>query len=107
MLFRSVREIATLKVLGFYPGELAMYIFRENLVMTAMGAVVGLGLGRLLHLYVMAQIQIDLVSFANSVAPPSYLWAVLLTFAFAVVVDALMYRRLDRVQMAESLKSVE
>ena len=102
-----VREIATLKVLGFYPGELAMYIFRENLIMTGMGALVGLGLGKLLHLYVMAQIQIDLVSFANRIAPLSCLWAVLLTFAFAVVVDGFMYRRLEKINMAESLKSVE
>ena len=102
-----IREIATIKVLGFYPGETAAYVFRENVVLTGMGAAVGIVLGKLLHAYVMAQIRIDMMHFEVRVAPLSYGLAFALTFVFAAVVNLVMYRKLQRINMAESLKSIE
>ncbi len=102
-----LREIATLKVLGFRPLETAAYVFRENIVLTAFGIIVGLPLGILLHAYVMDQIRIDMISFATKIAFPSYCIAVGLTFVFALVVNFFMYFRLEKINMAESLKSVE
>lgn len=102
-----IREIATIKVLGFYRGETAAYVFRENVVLTAIGALVGLFLGKMLHLYVMTQINIDMVSFDIHVKLSSYLLSILLTFGFALIVNLFMSVKLERINMAESLKSVD
>ena len=102
-----IREIATIKVLGFYPGETASYVFRENVVLTGMGAIIGLILGRLLHAYVMVQIRIDMMHFDVRIAGLSYVLAVVLTFFFAAAINWIMYYRLKRINMAESLKSIE
>lgn len=102
-----IREIATIKVLGFYKNETASYIFRENLILTFIGALVGLGLGKLFHAFVMSQVQVDQVSFAVRILPISYLYSVLITFVFAMVVNLFMGKKLDRVSMTESLKSVD
>lgn len=102
-----VREIATIKVLGFYSNETAQYVFRENIILTAIGALVGLPLGRVLHAFIMYTIKIDMVSFLTYIAPISYLWAILLTFAFAIVVNFFMMFKLAKINMAESLKSIE
>ena len=102
-----IREIATIKVLGFTEGETASYVFRENFLLTGMGVVCGIFLGRLLHAYVMDQIRIDMVSFDVRVDPLSILISVALTFAFTVGVSLLMRIKLDRINMAESLKSIE
>jgi putative ABC transport system permease protein len=102
-----LREIATIKVLGFYPMESASYVFRENMLLTALGALVGLPLGILLHAYVMGKIRIDLMYFQPRILPVSYLWALLFTFLFAVIVDFFMYFKLERINMAEALKSNE
>lgn len=102
-----IREIATIKVLGFYAKETADYVFRENLVLTGMGAVVGLVLGKWLHWFVMYHINIDMISFKTIVMPISYLWSLLLTFGFALLVNGLMYFKLEKINMAESLKSIE
>lgn len=102
-----IREIATIKVLGFYPMETAAYVFRENVVLTAIGGLVGLVLGKLLHLFVMYKIDIDLVSFESKILPISYVYSMILTFVFMFIVDIVMYIKLDRINMAESLKSVE
>ena len=102
-----IREIATIKVLGFYPGETAAYVFRENVVLTAIGALVGQGLGVLLHRFVMAQIKVDMVSFDIKIMPISFGKSILLTFLFMAVVDIFMYLKLERIDMAESLKSIE
>lgn len=102
-----IREIATIKVLGFYPGETASYVFRENLILTAIGAAVGLILGKYLHAFVMARIDIDMISFHVQILPISYLISFVLTFVFAGIVNAVMFFKLEKINMAESLKSVE
>ena len=102
-----IREIATIKVLGFYPGESASYVFRENLVLTAMGALIGLPAGVWFLRYVMSMVKIDAMYFPARVLPPSYAWALVFTFLFAAIVNTVMYFKLERIHMAEALKSVE
>lgn len=102
-----IREIATIKVLGFRPKETASYVFRENVVLTALGTIVGLGAGICLHRFVMANIDVDMVAFQPRVLLFSFVKSVLLTFLFMVIVDIVMYLKLERINMAESLKSVE
>lgn len=101
------RELATLKVLGFYPGELAAYVYRENVILTLFGTVLGMGLGFVLHWFVMQTVETETVMFGAEMRFTSYLFAVLLTIVFAVLVNALMYFRLKKIDMIESLKSVE
>ncbi|MDO4292797.1 MAG: ABC transporter permease, partial [Eubacteriales bacterium] len=102
-----IREIATIKVLGFYPRETSAYVFRENVLLTAIGAAAGLLGGIWLLHFVMARIDIDMISFQVRILPISYIRSVLLTFAFMLVVDVMMYVKLGKINMAESLKSVE
>lgn len=102
-----IREIATIKVLGFYRNETSSYVFRENTVLTAMGCALGLVLGKLLHIYVMHEVDIDMISFDVHVRPVSYLLSVLLTFTFTWIVNRIMFGKLNRINMAESLKSVD
>lgn len=102
-----IREIATIKVLGFYRNETSSYVFRENTVLTAMGCALGLVLGKLLHIYVMHEVDIDMISFDVHVRPVSYLLSVLLTFAFTWIVNRIMSVKLNRINMAESLKSMD
>ena len=102
-----IREIATIKVLGFFRSETSAYVLRENLVLTAVGTLFGLGLGILLHKFIMAQIVVDLVSFTTRILPMSYVYSVALTFVFNFAVNIFMEIKLDRINMAESLKSVE
>ncbi|MBQ9609375.1 MAG: FtsX-like permease family protein [Lachnospiraceae bacterium] len=102
-----IREIATIKVLGFFKNETSSYVFRENIVLTAIGIVVGLGLGVLLHRFVMAQIVVDLVSFRVHIKPISFMYSIVLTFIFNFLVNAVMNVKLDKINMAESLKSIE
>lgn len=102
-----IREIATIKVLGFYKNETASYVFRENTVLTLIGALTGLVLGFFLHRFVMSKVVVDMVAFDVHVRPISYLYSVLLTFAFAWLVNLLMAGKLDKINMAESLKSVD
>lgn len=101
------RELATLKVLGFYPGELAAYVYRENVILTLFGTVLGVLLGFVLHWFVMQTVETEMVMFGAEMRFTSYLFAVLLTLVFAVLVNALMYFRLKKVDMIESLKNVE
>ena len=102
-----VKEIATIKVLGFYPGETAAYVFRENNTLTFLGMLVGLPLGKWLHAYVMSQIRIDTIAFDVRIAWQSVVFSMLLTAVFAAIVDVVMYFKLRRISMAESLKSIE
>ena len=102
-----VREIATIKVLGFHTRETGAYVFRENVILSLMGIIVGLPLGVLLHAFVMDQIKVDMVSFKYVIAPVSYLLTVLLVLLFTVITDLIMRRKIARIDMAESLKSIE
>lgn len=102
-----IREIATVKVLGFYENESASYVFRENQVLSLIGAMVGLVLGYFLHLYVMSQINVDLIAFDIHVMPVSYLYSVLLTLVFSWLIGRAMRGKIDRISMTESLKSVD
>ena len=102
-----IREIATIKVLGFYPSETSSYVFRENIVLTAISALVGLPLGTALHSFVMSRVKIDLLSFDVHIEPSSYIIGVLGTFAFAAIVNFVMYYKINKISMTESLKSIE
>ena len=102
-----IREIATIKVLGFNSKESAMYVFKENLFLSAMGAGVGLIGGIYLLKFVMSQIRIDLVWFTDRLNFWSFLWAVVLTMVCACIVDFFLYFKLEKINMAEALKSVE
>ena len=102
-----IREIATIKVLGFNAVESAAYVFKENLLLSAMGAFVGLFFGRWLLEFVMSQIKVDMVWMQARLLPMSYVWAIGLTLLSAVVVDFVLYFKLDKINMAEALKSVE
>ncbi|NLF26552.1 MAG: ABC transporter permease, partial [Clostridiales bacterium] len=101
------REIATIKVLGFFPKEVASYVFSENLLLCMMSALAGLPLGKLLHAFVMSQIRIDMMHFDVRVAAPSYLLSIALTFVFAGMVNFVLRSKLGRINMAESLKTAE
>ena len=102
-----IREIATIKVLGFNASETAAYVFKENLMLTVAGSLFGLLLGKLLLMFVMSQIKIDMVWFQALTEPISYVWSVGLTLLSAVVVDFIFYFKLETINMAEALKSVE
>ncbi len=102
-----IREIATIKVLGFYAPEVGAYVFRENLVLTLLGALAGIPLGIWLHSFVMGQLSFDMVSFHVVIKPLSYLLAVAMTFLFAFGVDLFMRPRLSKISMVESLKAIE
>jgi putative ABC transport system permease protein len=102
-----IREIATIKVLGFFDKEVAAYVYRENIVISIIGSLAGLILGRGLHLYIMKTIEMDNVMFGDAVRPVSYVYSFVLTMIFALFVNLVMYNRLRKVPMVESLKSVE
>lgn len=102
-----VREIATIEVLGFYENETAAYVFRENTILTFLGALVGLVLGVFLHRFVMSQIVVDMVSFDVHVKQISFLYSLVLTMVFTWFVDRLMRKKIDAISMTESLKSVD
>ncbi len=102
-----IREIATIKVLGFYKKETASYVFRENTLLTVLGTALGLLLGRFLHSFVMSQIQVDLIAFDVYIKPVSYVYSIVLTLVFTFLVNRVMGGKLERISMTESLKSVD
>ena len=102
-----IREIATIKVLGFYQSETAAYVFREITMLSVLGSLAGLVMGKLLHAYVMAQVQVDGMFFPHRVAPTSYLSALVMTWLFTLIITFVMRPKLRRIDMAESLKSIE
>lgn len=102
-----MRELATLKVLGFYDGELSAYIYRENVILTVFGVAMGMVMGKLLHQWLILTVEIDLLMFGRTVAFTSYLWAVLLTTVFSLLVNLGAHRKLKKLDMVESLKTVE
>ena len=102
-----IREIATIKVLGFYDNEVAAYVYRENMLLTLIGSIVGLALGVLLHRFIMSTIEFDNVMFGRNIDFLSYIYSILLTLGFGLLVNLVMYFRLKKILMVESLKSVE
>jgi len=101
------RELATLKVLGFYDKEVSSYVYRENILLTLIGALAGLLIGKILHRFIVETVEIDSVMFGRNIDPPSFLYAFLLTVAFSLFVNGVMYFKLKKINMVESLKSVE
>ncbi len=101
------RELATLKVLGFYDGEVGAYVYRENIVLTFVGAFLGIFIGKFLHSFVILTVEVDSCMFGRNIKPMSYLYGVLYTVAFSVIVNAVMYFKLKKIDMVESLKSIE
>ena len=102
-----LREIATLKVLGFYNKEVNTYVYKENVILTLIGALVGLGLGKILHLTIMVVVELDNIMFGRVILPQSYGISVIITVMFAVIVNQVMKSKLRAIPMVESLKSVE
>ncbi len=102
-----IREIASLKVLGFYDKEVSMYVFRETVILTLIGTVTGMVFGRFLVDFVVKTAEIDMVMFGRTVHPMSFVFSGLITICFAVIVMLFMHRRLMKVNMVEALKSVE
>ena len=101
------RELATIKVLGFYDKEVSAYVYRENILLTIIGVIVGIVLGAVLHRYVITTVEIDDVMFTRIIEPLSFLYSAALTCVFSVFVNCVMYFKLKKIDMVESLKSVE
>ena len=102
-----IRELSTIKVLGFYDGEVTMYIFRENLILTVMGILLGCFMGDWLHSYILNTAETDSLMFSPGIHPLSYVYSALLTLAFSLLVMWLMHRKLKRINMLDALKSVD
>ena len=102
-----IREIATIKVLGFYDNEVSKYIYRENMILTIIGTIVGLGLGKLLHQFIMVTVEIQSMMFGRVISTKSYIIASILTIIMSCFVNLAMYYKLKNVKMVESLKSVD
>lgn len=101
------RELATLKVLGFYPKEVAEYVYRENILLTVLGSVVGCGLGKILHRFIIETVEVDSAMFGRNIDLSSYIFGFLITIGFSMFVNGVMYFKLKKIDMVESLKSVE
>ncbi|TGD17506.1 ABC transporter permease [Levilactobacillus suantsaiihabitans] len=102
-----IRELSTIKVLGFYDGEVTMYIFRENLILTALGIFFGCFLGNWLHAYILNTAETDSLMFSPGIHWVSYVYAALLTLAFSLLVMGIMHRKLKRINMLDALSSVD
>lgn len=102
-----LREIATIKVLGFYDLEVAQYVYRENILLTMIGSLCGLGLGIGLHRLIMNLAEMENVMFGRTIEPLSFLISFCITMLFGMIVNIVMYRKLKKIPMVESLKSVE
>ena len=102
-----IREIATLKVLGFYQDETGAYVFRETIALTFIGGILGLVMGKLLHIFIMNEIKVEMVSFKQQIFGLSYLISFLATFIVTFLVNWMLRKKIERINMAESLKSVE
>lgn len=101
------RELSTLKVLGFFDGEVSAYVFRENIILTLLGALTGIGFGLALHRFVILTAEIDLMMFGREIKRISHLYSICLTILFSVLVNLFMHFRLKKLDMVESMKSVE
>lgn len=102
-----IREIATIKVLGFYDNEVSSYVYRENMILTVMGSFIGLGLGVWLHAFVISVAETDAAMFGRTLPPWVFLASFFVTVLFSLIVNFIMHFRLKKISMVESLKSVE
>lgn len=101
------RELATLKVLGFYDGEVSQYVFRENVLLSFIGILAGAVFGIFLHRYVITTVEVDAVMFGRNIKPISFVYSGIITFGFSMFVNMVMHFKLKKIDMVESLKSVE
>ena len=101
------RELATLKVLGFYDVEVAEYVFRENILLSFIGILAGAVFGIFLHRYVITTVEVDAVMFGRNIKPISFVYSGIITFGFSMFVNMVMHFKLKKINMVESLKSVE
>ena len=101
------RELATLKVLGFYDGEVSQYVFRENVLLSFIGILAGAVFGIFLHRYVITTVEVDAVMFGRNIKTPSFIYSGIITFGFSMFVNMVMHFKLKKINMVESLKSVE
>ena len=100
-------EIATIKVLGFRKKEVYDYVFRENIMLSIIGSIVGMGLGFVLHQFIIRTVELDMTMFVRNLSPYSYMIAVIITIAFTMFINLTMRHVLNKVDMVESLKSIE
>ena len=101
------RELATIKLLGFYDKEVSAYVYRENIVLTVFGILMGCFMGHWLHIYLVRSTEIDLMMFGRQTAPSAYVYAAILTMLFSVLVNVLAHFKMKKIDMVESLKSTE
>ena len=101
------RELATLKVLGFYNLEVAEHVYRENVLLTFIGAAVGVVLGKFLHAFIIDTVEVDTAMFGRNINFSSYMYSLLFTILFSLIVNGIMYFKLKKIDMVESLKSIE
>lgn len=101
------RELATIKLLGFYDKEVSAYVYRENIVLTVFGILMGCFMGHWLHIYLVRSTEIDLMMFGRQTAPSAYVYAAILTMLFSVLVNVLAHFKMKKIDMVESLKSAE
>lgn len=101
------RELATIKVLGFYDNEVSSYIYRETALLSVMGCIIGLGLGVIMHRFVVKTVEVDAVMFGRTISTMSFVWSSALTLFFSFIVNLVMHKSLKKINMVESLKSAE
>jgi putative ABC transport system permease protein len=101
------RELATLKVLGFYDRELSAYVYRENILLTLFGIAIGMVMGKYLHQWLVRTVEIDMLMFGRAVHPMSYVLAALFTAVFSAAVNLAAHQKLKKIDMVESLKILE
>lgn len=101
------RELATIKVLGFYDNEVCAYVYRENILLTFFGVLLGIVLGIVLHRFVIVTVEVDACMFGRNINFPSFIYSILFTCGFSLIVNVVMYFKLKKIDMVESLKSVE
>ena len=101
------RELATIKLLGFYDREVSAYVYRENIVLTVFGILIGCFMGHWLHIYLVRSTEIDLMMFGRQTKATAYLYAAILTTIFSFLVNVLAHFRMKKIDMVESLKSAE
>lgn len=99
--------MSTIKLLGFYDSELALYIYRENIILTVIGSLAGIAVGVLLNNYVTITSETNVMMFMRKIDPIYFLYSVLLTISFSVIVNLAMYKEFGKIDMIESLKSAE